>query len=172
MLLSSLCLKLFVSSDSYSTASTVNDTFPFSAIVATGAVVIPSNGVPEFVAIIAVKVVPAVGFFGGHGGVPAETNGFNVAPDPVEGISKELLSPVICNAAQDFAALITCVSAALAFALFCWFRKAGRATAERTPMMMTTISSSTRVKPFSIALVAFLRLSSASCSLEFSDVMV
>jgi len=38
-------------------------------------------------------------------------------------------------------------SEALARALSCWFRNAGMAMADRMPMMITTISSSTSVKP-------------------------
>ncbi len=48
-------------------------------------------------------------------------------------------------------------SEALARALSCWFRNAGTATADRMPMMITTISSSTSVKP-ACSLLRFLEL--------------
>ncbi len=44
------------------------------------------------------------------------------------------------------------VLAALILARFCWLRKAGIAIADNTPMMITTISSSIRVKPAALPL--------------------
>ena len=126
----------------YSTAAVVIETLPEADMVATACVVRPAKGPLASAVLVKVTAVPAAGQ--GVAGSEEATR----SRAPLVGISQLPFCDVTCSAAQDFAALMTCVSAAFALALFCWFRKAGSATAERTPMMMTTISSSTKVKPF------------------------